>query len=113
MRRCEFIIRLGGAGGDAHRAIINEDMKRKITAILPLQALHQRPAPIAAGPEGTSLAAPSMNLKAVVLSLTRKAREFGLVAGMALVVAIHLSSATFAQNSATFALKFLLVSLTS
>jgi hypothetical protein len=59
MRRCEFIILLGGARGDAHRAIINEDTKRKITAILPLQApfgSHQRPAPIAAGPEAKSLA---------------------------------------------------------
>jgi hypothetical protein len=59
MRRREFIIHLGGAVGDAHQTIIEEDTKREITAILPLLApfgSHQRPAPIAAGPEAKSLA---------------------------------------------------------
>jgi hypothetical protein len=32
MRRRELIILLGGAGGDAHQAIIDEDTKRKIAA---------------------------------------------------------------------------------
>src|SRR6266849_9846089 len=39
-----------------------------------------------------------MNPNTVVEFLTRKAREFGLVTGMALVLAIHLPSATFAQD---------------
>jgi len=39
-----------------------------------------------------------MNLNTVVLSITRKAREFGFVVGMALLLAIHLPSATFAQD---------------
>jgi hypothetical protein len=60
MRRREFILLLGGAGGDVRQAIIDEDTKRKIiTAILPLQAplgSHQRPAPITAGPETECLA---------------------------------------------------------
>jgi hypothetical protein len=56
MRRREFIILLGG---DARQAIIDEATKRKITAILPLQApfgSHQWPVPITAGPEAKSLA---------------------------------------------------------
>src|SRR5437870_1810589 len=39
-----------------------------------------------------------MNLNTVVEFLTRKAREFGLIAGMAVVLAIHLPSASFAQD---------------
>ena len=39
-----------------------------------------------------------MNLNTVVLSITRRVREFGFVAGMALVLAIHLPSVTFAQD---------------
>ena len=55
MRRREFIILLGG---DARQAIIDNDTKRKITAILPLQApfgSHQRLTPITAEPEAKSL----------------------------------------------------------
>src|SRR5258705_4063908 len=39
-----------------------------------------------------------MNLNAVVEFLTPKAREFGLIAGMALLLAVHLPSAIFAQD---------------
>src|SRR6266516_454616 len=39
-----------------------------------------------------------MNLNTVVEFLTRKAREFGLIAGLALVLAVHLASASFAQD---------------
>src|SRR6266849_7285266 len=39
-----------------------------------------------------------MNPNTVVEFLTRKAREFGLVTGMALVLAVHVPSATFAQD---------------
>src|SRR5438034_4910831 len=39
-----------------------------------------------------------MNLATAVEFLTRKAREFGLIAGMALVLAVHLASASFAQD---------------
>src|SRR6266478_2278944 len=64
MRPREFIILLGGAGSDLRQAIIDEDTKRKITAILPLQAPRQRPAPTA-GPEAKSFCGHYMNLNTV------------------------------------------------
>ena len=39
-----------------------------------------------------------MNLSTAVDVMTRKRRDFGCVAGMALVLAIHLPTATFAQD---------------
>src|SRR5258707_15890621 len=39
-----------------------------------------------------------MNLNAVVEFLTPKAREFGVIAGMALLLAVHLPSVIFAQD---------------
>ena len=39
-----------------------------------------------------------MNLSTAVDVMTRKTRDFGFVAGMALVLAIHLPTATFAQD---------------
>src|SRR6266567_3293340 len=39
-----------------------------------------------------------MNLNTVVEFFTRKAREFGLIAGMGMVLAVHLASASFAQD---------------
>jgi hypothetical protein len=44
------------------------------------------------------LGGPSMNLSTVVEVMTRKARELGFVAGVALLLAVHLPSATFAQD---------------
>ena len=39
-----------------------------------------------------------MNLNTVVEFLTQKVSQFGFLAGMALVLVIHLPSATFAQD---------------
>ena len=59
MRRREFINLLGGAGGDARQAIIDEDTRRNITGILPPQVPfglpQQWPAPITLGPGAKSL----------------------------------------------------------
>ena len=58
MRRREFIIPFGGAGGDARQVVIDEDTRRNIAGILPPQVpfgSHQWPALITPGPGAKSL----------------------------------------------------------
>jgi hypothetical protein len=59
MRQLEFIVLLGGADDAARQANIEEDIKRKITVILPPEAplsTHPRSALFAPGADAESLA---------------------------------------------------------